>query len=451
MGAIAFGHRCPALVLALCGALTFSGSVTAIETPDTNTPATGLRISLSESLAEHAYLVLGAMRATALDAPDAPALSDALASNSTALADVIASVYGQAASTRFAALWDQHVDLLVRYAGAVRDHDDPAATAARQGLDSYVAAFDTFLADATHRSSGAGESHAVQLHVAQLRAFADADYTDAYVAARAAYAHMFELGDDLARTIGKQFPDRFPGAQVAFSPAAELRVTLDRLLGEHLVLSAEAMRSGIAGTPDIAAAQAALDANTTDLKTAIAKVYGSEAGATFGELWATHTRVYVAYVDALRRKDAPAQADALTRLRAYNEQVAAFLAGANPNLDRAGVSTMIAHHVQALIAMADAYQAGDYVRGVSTIREAHRHMFEVGDALAAAIAAQFPGRFRDLRLPPTDVAGGREPKPGDGGMILVMLLVLLGAAWWAFDGSMISRAVRHGKGGERRL
>lgn len=421
------GRRSLALIVAVCASVALTAPVTAVAPPDTDTPATDLRISLGEMLAEHAYLVLGDMRATALDAPDRPALTTALASNTTALAETIASVYGAPAGDTFRTLWSQHIDLLVRYAEAVRSHDQGAADAARSGLGEYRAAFSAFLAGANHHLSADGESQALQLHIDQLTAFADADYGQAYVAARAAYAHMFGLGDDLARAVAKQFPGRFPGAKVAFSPAAELRLTLDRLLGEHLVLSAEAMRSGLAGKPDSAASQAALDANTADLSAAVGSVYGAQAASAFSELWASHTRVYVGYIAALRRDDAAAQADALTSLGAYNEQVATFLAGANSRLDPAAVSTLIAHHVQALVGMADAYAAKDYDRGVATIREAYRHMFDVGDALAAAIAGQFPDRFQDLRdLPDTDSVVA-EQSGATSNVFIWLLLILAGA------------------------
>lgn len=422
------GRRSLALVLAVCAGLALTVPTAAVKLPDTDTPATDLRISLGELLAEHAYLVLGDMRATALDAPDQPALSAALASNTAALAGAIASVYGAQAGDTFQTLWSRHIDLLVRYADAARRHDPGAADAARSGLGEYRVAFSAFLAGANHHLSADGESQALQLHIDQLTAFADADYGQAYVAARAAYAHMFGLGDDLASAIAKQYPRRFPGAKVAFSPAAELRLTLDRLLGEHLVLSAEAMRSGIDGTLDSAASQAALDANTADLSAAVGSVYGGQAASAFSDLWATHTRVYVGYIAALRSDDAAAQAEALTSLGAYNEQVATFLGGANPRLDPATVSTMIAHHVQALVGMADAYAAKDYDRGVATIREAYRHMFDVGDALAAAIAGQFPDRFLDLRdLPDTD-AVVPVPSPATPDATPWLLLTLAAAA-----------------------
>src|SRR5215211_6850524 len=58
------------------------------------------------------------------------------------------------------------------------------------------------------------------------------------------------------------------------SPAAELRVDLDRLLAEHAFLTIEQMRSGLIGAPDFEAAAKAVEANSTEVAAAIGSVYG---------------------------------------------------------------------------------------------------------------------------------------------------------------------------------
>ena len=45
--------------------------------------------------------------------------------------------------------------------------------------------------------------------VGQVDAYAAHDYSKAIETTRAAYAHMFMLGEALARAISRQFPDRF--------------------------------------------------------------------------------------------------------------------------------------------------------------------------------------------------------------------------------------------------
>ena len=58
------------------------------------------------------------------------------------------------------------------------------------------------------------------------------------------------------------------------SAAADLRVTLDSLLGEHALLAVAATQKGFDGAADFEAAAAALDANSVELAEAIGSVYG---------------------------------------------------------------------------------------------------------------------------------------------------------------------------------
>ena len=75
------------------------------------------------------------------------------------------------------------------------------------------------------------------------------------------------------------------------SPAADLRVTLDELLGEHALLAMFATQKGYDGAPDFEAIADALDENGVDLSEAIGSVYGDEAGTKFLDgplLWRDH-------------------------------------------------------------------------------------------------------------------------------------------------------------------
>jgi hypothetical protein len=371
----------------------------------TDRPATGLRVSLGAALGEHAYLLMEAMRAAATSSPDAGAVGTRLDVNTDAIAAAIASVYGDAAGTEFRSIWQRHIDAARAYGDAVRTQDTGARDAAIAALDAFKSDLDAFLRKANPKLDADDEAHAVALHLQQLRAYADGDYAEAYRVAREAYAHMYDLGDLLARAVAQQFPDRFPDIRVAFSPASELRVSLDRLLGEHLVLAAEAMRAAIGSSPDTAAARQALDANADDLSGAIGSVYGDAARSSFAQVWRAHLDAYLAYIDAVAAGDQARAGAARTSLEAYGRVFGEFLAKVNPHLTADAVAGLISHHTQALLAMVDAYRRGDAQQAYAVVGEAYAHMFTVGDALAGAISAQFPKQFKDLAgAPATDTS-----------------------------------------------
>ena len=373
--------------------------------PSAPMAASDLRMALGRLLGEHAFLVMEAMRATAQDRPDFDALAAGLTANSQALAGAIASVYGDAAGAAFEPIWQQHIDAMFAWARATANKDTAAADAALTKMQDYRTRFGAFLTGANPHLSGDAESHALQLHLDQLTSFVGTDYGQAFATQRAAYSHMFDFGDHLARAIVAQFPDRYPDGSVAFSPRATLRLTLGRLLGEHLVLAAQAMRGGLLERSDAAAAAASLSANGADLAAAIGRVFGVDAQNAFAEVWGRHVTTYLSYIDAVRDGDGAARQAALASLHIYHVTLADFLHTALPSLSTSDLESLISHHVAALVNQVDAAAAGDHVRTVTVTREAYAQMFVVGDALGNGIAVQFPERFGDVKqVPPTNMA-----------------------------------------------
>ena len=378
--------------------------------PGAASPASDLRIALGRLLGEHAYLVMEAMRAASQQRPDFDALDDGLDANSQALRTAVASVYGDAAGAAFQPIWQSHIDAMFAWARATASNDTAAVEAALAQMQDYRKKFGAFLTEANPKISGDAEAHALQLHLDQLTSFLSQDYDQAFATERAAYAHMFDFGDHLARAIVAQFPDRYPDGKAAFSPRTTLRLSLGRLLGEHLVLAAEAMRSGLLERVDAGAASTALDANSADLAAAIGKVFGADAQKAFADLWGQHVKAYLEYIEAVRNGDAGARQSALASLHNYHMTLAEFLHGAIPSLSVADLESLISHHVAALVNQVDAVAASDHVRAVTVTREAYAQMFVVGDAIGSGIAAQFPERFGDVKdVPPTNTLPASQP------------------------------------------
>ena len=239
---------------------------------------------------------------------------------------------------------------------------------------------------------------AFQEHIAQLKgqidAYAKGRYAAAYRELRNAYAHMFMSGDTLAGGIADQMPDAFP-QDSATASAADLRVTLGRLLGEHAVLAMLATQKGYAGSPDFGAIAQALDANSVELADAIGSVYGPEAAAQFLDgknLWRDHIRFFVEYTTALAKGDEAGQKAAVGKLQGYVEAFSVFLSDAT-GLPLETVRENTKEHVRQLKGQLDAYAAGDYDEAYRLAREAYAHMWDVGTAIAGAVVAQSPADY----------------------------------------------------------
>ena len=179
------------------------------------------------------------------------------------------------------------------------------------------------------------------------------------------------------------------------SPASDLRITLDRLLGEHALLAMFATQKGLMGEKDFKPIAGALDANSVDLADAIGSVYGPEARKEFldGKLkWRPHIGFFVDYTVGLAKKDKAMQQKAVGNLKGYIESFSSFLATAT-ELPQPAVRKGITEHVNQLKGQIDAYAAGDYTRAYRLAREAYAHMYMTGDTLAGAIVKQSPKKF----------------------------------------------------------
>ncbi len=172
--------------------------------------------------------------------------------------------------------------------------------------------------------------------------------------------------------------------------AADLRVTLDNLFGEHAVLAMNATNAGVSGSKSFPAAAATLDKNSVALSKAIASVYGAKAGQTFlnGKfMWRDHIKFFVDYTVAKAKKDTAGQNKAVANLKQYTVTFGNFLATAT-GLPKPAVQNDLLGHVLELKGQLDDYAAGNYTKAATDYHAAYNHMFMTGDLVAGAIAKQ---------------------------------------------------------------
>ena len=176
--------------------------------------------------------------------------------------------------------------------------------------------------------------------------------------------------------------------------AADLRVSLNALLGEHMLIAAVATSHALGGREiPFKGAVGGLDANSIDISKAIGSVYGAEAEKAFLPLWNKHIGFVVDYSTGVATKDKAKQDKAVKGLIAYADDFGAFLNSANPNLPKAAVAELVRGHILTLKDVIDAQAAGDWPKAYTATRSAYGHMHMIGDPLAAAIAKQFPQKF----------------------------------------------------------
>jgi len=146
---------------------------------------------------------------------------------------------------------------------------------------------------------------------------------------------------------------------------------------------------------DSAKAKAAADAvvaNAKQIANAVGGFYGHAAGAQMLQLLAGHWGGVKALTDARAANDAAAQTKAMTALNDNVNAIAKFLSGANPNLPESAVQGLLAAHVAHHATEIQQIMSGDMQGEKATWTAMQKHMNVIADALAGAIAKQFPAK-----------------------------------------------------------
>ncbi|MCL6454031.1 MAG: copper amine oxidase [Alicyclobacillus sp.] len=384
----------------------------------TSNSAINLRSTLDQLMGEHVVLAVDAMETGYEGASDFSAVVNALNQNTQDLTKAIASIYGPAAAQQFNRMWSAHVQDFVDYVTATKNGDKAGQQAALDKLQTYKDHFANFLHNADPKylqtsQLAQGLQEHVNLLLSTFNDFLNKDYKDAYADWVKAYNQMYQMSDALAGAIVWQFPQKF-GNESPNTPAANLRISLQQLLGEHAWLAMIAMQKGYdantghADAADFQAVAGQLNQDTQSLTNAIASVYGSAGGAEFNKLWSAHIQDFVDYVVATVKNDPSAKQAAQNKLTQYRFAFAKFLHSANPYINADAVANVLQMHVQDLTTAFDDYVARNYDGAFATFREAYEHMSTPALAISTGIVTQFPSKFSDPSIPSQmPVTGGR--------------------------------------------
>lgn len=183
-------------------------------------------------------------------------------------------------------------------------------------------------------------------------------------------------------------------APATTAPAAPKLDAAMRGLWQGHVQHTRAYALAVKAGDKAAAAKAADDvvANAKQISDAVAGFYGADAGKAMLKLLAGHWGGVKAMTDAEKAGDKAASAKALQDLTANAGEIARFLSGANPYLTDDAVRGLLMAHVAHHQAQIGEIMRGDMQAEAKTWTAMQAHMNTLADALAGAIAKQFPAK-----------------------------------------------------------
>ena len=169
---------------------------------------------------------------------------------------------------------------------------------------------------------------------------------------------------------------------------------MDKLWEDHVTWTRLAIVSFAADLPDLNNAETRLLQNQVDIGNAIKPFYGKAAGNKLTSLLRTHILEAVAVLQAAKAGDQTQLAAAQKEWYENADQIAAFLAEANPRFwPFADMKKMMHRHLALTTREAVARLTGDFAADVTAYDQVHNEILRMSNMLANGIIGQFPHRF----------------------------------------------------------
>jgi hypothetical protein len=180
----------------------------------------------------------------------------------------------------------------------------------------------------------------------------------------------------------------------AASRQATLRTDMRKLWEDHITWTRLYIISAEAGSPDTNATAQRLLQNQADIGDAIKPLYGDAAGAQLTSLLRDHILTAGDLIAAAKAGDTAKVATTKDKWYANADQIADFLAKANPsNWPATAMRQMMHDHLDNTLAEAVDHLKGNAAADIADYDKVHVQILKMADMLTDGIVAQFPQQF----------------------------------------------------------
>jgi hypothetical protein len=168
-----------------------------------------------------------------------------------------------------------------------------------------------------------------------------------------------------------------------------------KLWEDHVTWTRMFIVEAAADSPATDATATRLLANQDDIGDAIKSFYGDEAGDQLAALLKEHILIAADILSAAKAGDQDGVAGSSERWYANADEIADFLAAANPEAWPAEeMRTMMREHLDLTLDEAVARLQGDFDADIAAYDTLHQQILHMADMLSDGIVAQFPDAFR---------------------------------------------------------
>jgi hypothetical protein len=180
----------------------------------------------------------------------------------------------------------------------------------------------------------------------------------------------------------------------AAAKVAETGAAMRDLWVGHIFWVRNVVVDTLAGNKNAAAAaEKQVVANARHIAAAIEPYYGKAASEKLFGLLAGHYGAIKDHLEATAAGNKGKQEAAVNSLTSNASEIARFLSSTNPNLPFATLNGLLIAHGGHHIQQTQQLKSKQYAEEAQTWEAMKNHMYVIADALAGAIAKQFPAKF----------------------------------------------------------
>jgi len=182
---------------------------------------------------------------------------------------------------------------------------------------------------------------------------------------------------------------------VISTKAFELHMAMAKLWEDHIAYTRNYIISALAGLEDADAVAGRLLENQQAIGDAIKPYYGDAAGEKLTALLKDHIVIATDVVAAAKAGNSEALERTQDKWAANADDIAAFLAGANPLWSKDDLSDALRTHLEVTTDEVTARLKKDWKADIKAYDRGQDHMLKFSDTLSSGIARQFPEQFKD--------------------------------------------------------
>ena len=174
---------------------------------------------------------------------------------------------------------------------------------------------------------------------------------------------------------------------------ADFHDAMRKLWEDHVTWTRLFIVSAAAGLPDKDATTQRLLQNQTDIGNAVAEFYGRDAGNKLTALLRDHILIAADIVKAAKANDTKAVEAGQKKWRQNGDQLAAFLASANPVWKQQALTDMLQRHLDFVTQQVVARIKADWPGDIRAYDAGYEHMMMFADMLSDGIIRQNPKKI----------------------------------------------------------